>query len=164
MQALRSSSTVARRAVASATGSLPRISTTWMSGRSDIGIAIPIEPGAAASAAGHSVYKTTLISARRAAESGLSTPDSMQHTQYCGAAFSLLPAFSDPISATEVTLRIGCRGFPMMFLSRLLRLMSTWQKYNSSVRQLSNLDDRELADIGIARSQIRARAWDAAHR
>lgn len=52
----------------------------------------------------------------------------------------------------------------MIFLSKLLRLMSTWQKYNQSVRQLSNLDDRELADIGIARSQIRARAWDAAHR
>ena len=50
----------------------------------------------------------------------------------------------------------------MIFLSRVLRLMRTWQKYNYSVRELSNLDDRELADIGIARSQIRARAWDAA--
>ncbi len=49
-----------------------------------------------------------------------------------------------------------------MILSRLIRLMRVWWRYNESVRELSLLGDRELADIGISRSEIPAVAWDSA--
>ncbi len=42
-----------------------------------------------------------------------------------------------------------------MFLSRFIRLLRTWWRYNESVRELARLNDRELADIGINRAQIR---------
>jgi len=34
-----------------------------------------------------------------------------------------------------------------------------WRRYNISLRQLSHLDDRQLADIGISRSDIPRIAW-----
>ena len=50
-----------------------------------------------------------------------------------------------------------------MFLAKLIRLFKAWQRYNQSVAELSRLDDRELADIGLSRSQIPAIAWENAH-
>ncbi|MCZ7656700.1 MAG: DUF1127 domain-containing protein [Xanthobacteraceae bacterium] len=49
-----------------------------------------------------------------------------------------------------------------MFLSRLVRALRAWWRYNENVRELSRLGDRELADIGIHRSEIQAVAWRAA--
>jgi len=49
-----------------------------------------------------------------------------------------------------------------MLISRVVRLFRTWWRYNESVRELARLNDRELADIGIARSEIAAVAWDNA--
>ena len=49
-----------------------------------------------------------------------------------------------------------------MFLSRFIRLLRTWWRYNESVRELARLNDRELADIGISRSEIAAVAWQNA--
>lgn len=43
-----------------------------------------------------------------------------------------------------------------MLVAKLIRLVRAWQCYDRSVRELSRLDDRELADIGIARSDIGA--------
>ncbi|MFL6970535.1 MAG: DUF1127 domain-containing protein, partial [Xanthobacteraceae bacterium] len=45
-----------------------------------------------------------------------------------------------------------------MLLGHLLRTLRTWRRYRACVRELSRLDDRELADIGLTRSQI---AWVA---
>jgi len=39
-------------------------------------------------------------------------------------------------------------------LSSLIRFFQTWKDYESAVRELSGLNDRELADIGISRSDI----------
>jgi uncharacterized protein YjiS (DUF1127 family) len=50
-----------------------------------------------------------------------------------------------------------------MFLSNLLRLIRRWYHYDVSVRELSRLGDRELADIGISRTDIPRVAWDNAH-
>ena len=50
-----------------------------------------------------------------------------------------------------------------MILSRFIRLLRTWWRYNESVRELARLNDRELADIGISRSDIPRLAWKAAH-
>jgi uncharacterized protein YjiS (DUF1127 family) len=49
-----------------------------------------------------------------------------------------------------------------MILSRFIRLLRTWWRYNESVRELARLNDRELADIGISRSEIAAVAWQNA--
>lgn len=49
-----------------------------------------------------------------------------------------------------------------MLLS-VIRFLQVWRKYNSSVNELSRLGDRELADIGISRSDIHRIAWDNAH-
>lgn len=46
-----------------------------------------------------------------------------------------------------------------MLISRFIRLLRTWWRYNESVRELARLNDRELADIGISRSEIQTVAW-----
>lgn len=50
-----------------------------------------------------------------------------------------------------------------MILTQIVAFLRAWRSYNQSVRELSSLGDRELADIGISRSDIPAIAWDAAH-
>jgi uncharacterized protein YjiS (DUF1127 family) len=41
-----------------------------------------------------------------------------------------------------------------MALPNVYRMLRSWRRYNSSLRELSGLGDRELADIGISRSDI----------
>ena len=43
-----------------------------------------------------------------------------------------------------------------MLISRFIRLVRAWWRYNESVRELARLNDRELADIGVSRSEIPA--------
>ena len=50
-----------------------------------------------------------------------------------------------------------------MILTHIARFLRAWRRYNHSVRELSQLSDRELADIGLTRSEIQVAAWDAAH-
>ena len=45
----------------------------------------------------------------------------------------------------------------------LVRMIRDWKRYNRGVTELSRLGDRELADIGISRSDIQRVAWSAAH-
>jgi uncharacterized protein YjiS (DUF1127 family) len=49
-----------------------------------------------------------------------------------------------------------------MFAS-FVRFIRSWKRYQASVSELSRLGDRELADIGISRSEIPTVAWKAAH-
>jgi uncharacterized protein YjiS (DUF1127 family) len=49
-----------------------------------------------------------------------------------------------------------------MLISRFVRLIRAWWRYNDSVRELARLNDRELADIGVARSEITRIAWENA--
>jgi uncharacterized protein YjiS (DUF1127 family) len=51
-----------------------------------------------------------------------------------------------------------------MFLSGLIRYLRRWRRFEASVRELSRLGDRELADIGISRSDIYRVAWENADR
>lgn len=51
-----------------------------------------------------------------------------------------------------------------MLISRFIRLVRAWWRYNESMRELGRLNDRELADIGITRSEIGAIAWDSARK
>ena len=50
-----------------------------------------------------------------------------------------------------------------MFAS-IVRVLRAWRRYNQSVNELNRLGDRELADIGISRSDIQRVAWTAAHK
>jgi uncharacterized protein YjiS (DUF1127 family) len=49
-------------------------------------------------------------------------------------------------------------------LVTIINALRSWHRYNQSLRELSQLGDRELADIGITRSDIARVAWeDAQH-
>jgi uncharacterized protein YjiS (DUF1127 family) len=48
-------------------------------------------------------------------------------------------------------------------LVAILNGLRTWRLYNRSVRELSRLGDRELADIGLTRGDIARIAWQDAH-
>jgi uncharacterized protein YjiS (DUF1127 family) len=63
--------------------------------------------------------------------------------------------------------RIARRGAgrkAMNMLVAILNFLRAWRRYNASLRELTQLGDRELADIGITRSDIPRIAWDNAHR
>jgi uncharacterized protein YjiS (DUF1127 family) len=51
-----------------------------------------------------------------------------------------------------------------MFIAKLIGWYRMWSRYQRGVRELSQLSDRELADIGVARSEIPAIAWHDAQR
>jgi uncharacterized protein YjiS (DUF1127 family) len=48
----------------------------------------------------------------------------------------------------------------MVLFSNLIRMVRMWRDYDRSVRELSRLGDRELADIGLSRSEITRVAWE----
>ena len=45
-----------------------------------------------------------------------------------------------------------------MFTS-IVRFVRAWKRYNRSINELNRLGDRELADIGLNRSDIARVAW-----
>jgi uncharacterized protein YjiS (DUF1127 family) len=51
-----------------------------------------------------------------------------------------------------------------MFIAKLIGWYRMWSRYERGVRELAQLSDRELADIGVTRSEIPAIAWHDAHR
>ena len=48
-------------------------------------------------------------------------------------------------------------------LSPVIRFFQSWKRYGFAVQELSQLSDRELADIGITRSDIPRIAWEQSH-
>ena len=46
-------------------------------------------------------------------------------------------------------------------LVAIISFLQAWRRYNASLRELNQLGDRELADIGISRSDIPRVAWDS---
>ena len=50
-----------------------------------------------------------------------------------------------------------------MFAS-IVRFVRAWRRHNQSMRELSRLGYRELADIGISRSDIPRVAWGGSDR
>jgi uncharacterized protein YjiS (DUF1127 family) len=51
-----------------------------------------------------------------------------------------------------------------MLMSQIMGFLRQWRRYNRSLRELSQLGDRELADMGISRSDIPRVAWDSSSR
>lgn len=43
----------------------------------------------------------------------------------------------------------------------IVRFIHEWKRYNRNLNELNRLGDRELADIGISRSDIPRVAWAA---
>jgi uncharacterized protein YjiS (DUF1127 family) len=52
---------------------------------------------------------------------------------------------------------------PIMLVA-ILNFLRAWKRYNTSLNELYQLGDRELADIGITRSDIPRIAWHDANR
>ncbi|MBN8936817.1 MAG: DUF1127 domain-containing protein [Rhizobiales bacterium] len=48
-----------------------------------------------------------------------------------------------------------------MFLTHLVAVFHQWRRYNENLRELNQLGDRELADIGISRGDIPRVAWES---
>jgi len=48
-------------------------------------------------------------------------------------------------------------------LTSITRIFHTWKRYGDALNELSHLTDRELADIGVSRSDIPRLAWEHAH-
>jgi len=46
--------------------------------------------------------------------------------------------------------------------SSIFRRFQDWKRYGAAMQELSQLSDRELADIGITRADIPRVAWDHA--
>jgi uncharacterized protein YjiS (DUF1127 family) len=49
-------------------------------------------------------------------------------------------------------------------LASIVRFVRAWKRYNESLNELHRLGDRELADIGLSRTDIPRVAWNAASR
>ena len=59
---------------------------------------------------------------------------------------------------------LGWAERQMTMLVAIVNFLRAWRRYNQSLREVHQLGDRELADIGITRSDIPRIAWDSAHR
>jgi uncharacterized protein YjiS (DUF1127 family) len=84
----------------------------------------------------------------------------------CGATLLLFNRRNNPIFALKrLTGPVpGRMGKKDTMFAALVRFLREWKRYNQSLNELSRLGDRELADIGISRSDIPRVAWNAAHR
>ena len=84
----------------------------------------------------------------------------------CGAAKFLFKPRKRPILwVVRVTgHRAGPERKNNIMFAALVRFIQEWKRYNQSLSELSRLGDRELADIGISRSDIPRVAWNAAHK
>jgi len=87
----------------------------------------------------------------------------MQITHVCIAQFALSRTISASYLSGE---RFHCGGHvaekDLTMLAYLIRMFRVWRRYETSLRELSRLGDRELADIGVARSDIQRIAWETA--
>ena len=45
-------------------------------------------------------------------------------------------------------------------LTTLVGAFASWRRYRTAVRQLADLDDRALRDIGLNRTEIKRAAWN----
>jgi uncharacterized protein YjiS (DUF1127 family) len=64
------------------------------------------------------------------------------------------------LSGMRIPAPAGSEELIAMF-SAIIGFVRAWKRYNATLRQLNRLGDRELADIGISRSDIPRVAWDA---
>lgn len=90
----------------------------------------------------------------------------MRFSLSCSAAKFLFKRRKGPIlRIIRVTgHRAGPKRKNNIMIAALVRFIQEWKRYNQSLSELSRLGDRELADIGISRSDIPRVAWNAAQK
>ena len=89
----------------------------------------------------------------------------MRFSLSCSATLSVFIRWNIPIFIRKST--TGMRrtyGKKDTMFAALVRFIQEWKRYNRSLNELSRLGDRELADIGISRSDIPRVAWNASQR
>jgi uncharacterized protein YjiS (DUF1127 family) len=82
----------------------------------------------------------------------------MHYALSCAAAILLRRTGITPYFIRDSGRNAGERTKPM--LSPVIRFFQNWKRYGLAVQELSQLSDRELADIGITRSDIARIAWE----
>ena len=90
----------------------------------------------------------------------------MHITHCCDATSTLLHRIINPYVPVITTgdSPLKTKGLTTMFLMHLVAIFQQWRRYNDSLRELNQLGDRELADIGITRGDIPRVAWESAER
>jgi uncharacterized protein YjiS (DUF1127 family) len=58
----------------------------------------------------------------------------------------------------------NCQERSCSMFKSISRRFQVWRRYSVAMNELSHLSDRELADIGISRTDIQRLAWMEAHR
>ena len=87
----------------------------------------------------------------------------MQLLHCCDATKTLL----HPPSQSYVSVRLGWGILPSYqkvndhVMSHIVQVYRQWRRYNTTVRELSRLNDSELSDIGITRTDIPRAAWES---
>ncbi|GAA4534462.1 hypothetical protein GCM10023174_30410 [Chelativorans composti] len=76
----------------------------------------------------------------------------MHNTHYCYAAFALQKeAGPDYLRGNKIDDRFSKRASTTM---NLIQNFRNWRRYRETMNELSRLSNRELADLGISRSEI----------
>jgi uncharacterized protein YjiS (DUF1127 family) len=68
----------------------------------------------------------------------------------------------NPIFSSVIPASCRRKGSKPM-LSPVIRFFQNWKRYGLAMQELSQLSDRELADIGITRGDIPRIAWNQSH-
>lgn len=88
----------------------------------------------------------------------------MRPAHSCGAAWNLLQRTLSPIFRYESIVGLRPAGKANTMLLAIFNFLRAWRRYNASLKELYQLGDRELADIGITRGDIPRIAWESAER
>jgi uncharacterized protein YjiS (DUF1127 family) len=88
----------------------------------------------------------------------------MHFSLSCTATLLLFIRLDIPIFLPKRPALAGPKERRTTMFAALVRFIQEWKRYNQSLNELSRLGDRELADIGISRSDIPRVAWNNAHR
>jgi uncharacterized protein YjiS (DUF1127 family) len=88
----------------------------------------------------------------------------MRFLHCCGATLLLFKSRNIPIFRSHDSSAKSWNKRKRNFMfAAIVRFIREWKRYHQSLSELSRLGDRELADIGISRSDIPRLAWNAAH-
>jgi uncharacterized protein YjiS (DUF1127 family) len=83
---------------------------------------------------------------------------------YLELCFGCFAAQHTRLCSADVDTDFGRTGKVHTMFLAIVRFVQSWKDYNSTLRELNLLSDRELADVGISRSDIPRVAWDSATR
>jgi uncharacterized protein YjiS (DUF1127 family) len=80
-----------------------------------------------------------------------------ESTVWCAIHSQVIAAFISALAKSLTIMEMT------MSITSIIRLYQAWRRHEAARRELSQLTDRELADIGITRSDIERIASEEAH-